>query len=90
MENQMIINALIAGLSAAFGFLLNRMWQAVRDLQNADKEIIKKVNAIEVLVAGDYVKQDKFDSMVDRLFKNLRRIEDKLDAKVDKKAFPGN
>jgi len=83
--NQTIINFLIAGFGAMFGFLLNRIWQAVRDLQDADKELVQKVNSIEVLVAGDYVKQDKFDGMIDRLFVKLGHIEDKLDGKADRK-----
>lgn len=67
------------------GFLLRSMWQAVRDLQSSDKQIVEKVNSIEVLVAGGYVKKDEFNSRLDAMFDKLDRIEDKLDRKEDKK-----
>lgn len=82
--SQTVINIFVAGLGALVGFLLNRVWQAVRDLQIADKDLVQKINDIEVLVAGDYVKQDKFDAMIDRLFAKLNVIEQKLDKKADR------
>lgn len=82
--DQTIINWLLSGFGALLGFLLNAMWQAVKDLQSADKELTKKLSEIEVLVAGAYVKKDEFASMSTALFAKLDRIEDKLDGKVDK------
>lgn len=82
--DQTIINWLLGGFGALIGFLLNAVWQAVKDLQAADKEIATKVSEIEVLVAGDYIKKDDFQSSMDALFKKLDKIEDKLDRKVDK------
>ena len=82
--DQTIINWLLAGFSALIGFLLNAVWQAVKDLQNADKVLADKVGSIEVLVAGDYVKKDEFMSQMNALFAKLDKIEDKLDKKVDK------
>jgi len=60
------------------------VWQAVKDLQKTDKELADKVNSIEVLVAGQYVRQDDFRRMSEAIFKKLDRIEDKLDGKADK------
>lgn len=37
--DQTIINWLLAGFGALIGFLLNAVWQAVKDLQNADKAL---------------------------------------------------
>jgi len=82
--DQTLINWLLGGFGALIGFLLNAVWQAVKDLQAADKEIATKVSEIEVLVAGDYIKKDDFQSSIDALFKKLDKIEDKLDRKVDK------
>ena len=81
---QTIINWLLAGFGALIGFLLNAVWQAVKDLQNADKVLAEKVGSIEVLVAGDYLRRDDFAHTVEALFKKLDKIEDKLDKKVDK------
>jgi hypothetical protein len=82
--DQVIINWLLAGFGALIGFLLNAVWQAVKDLQVADKELAGKVAEIEVLVAGAYVRKDEFTQSVNALFAKLDRIEDKLDKKVDK------
>ena len=82
--DQTIINWLLAGFSALIGFLLNAVWQAVKDLQAADKVLAEKVGNIEVLVAGAYVKKDEFTQSINALFAKLDKIEDKLDKKADK------
>lgn len=82
--DQGLINWLLAGFGTLIGFLLSAVWQAVKDLQDADKQLTDKVGRIEVLVAGDYVKRETFDRLSDALFTKLDRIENKLDGKVDK------
>jgi len=82
--DQTIINWLLAGFGALIGFLLNAVWQAVKDLQNADKQLVEKVSQIEVLVAGDYLRRDDFTHTIEALFKKLDKIEDKIDKKADK------
>lgn len=82
--DQTIINWLLAGFGALIGFLLKGLWQAVKDLQAADKVLAEKVGSIEVLVAGAYVKKDEFALQMNALFAKLDKIEDKLDKKVDK------
>lgn len=82
--DQTFINWLLGGFGTLIGFLLNAVWQAVKDLQTADKELTKKVSEIEVLVAGAYVKKDEFSTSVTALFAKLDRIEDKIDKKADK------
>ena len=82
--DQTIINWLLAGFGGLIGFLLNAVWQAVKDLQSADKSLAEKVGNIEVLVAGAYVKKDEFMHAISALFTKLDKIEDKIDKKVDK------
>ena len=82
--DQTIINWLLAGFGALIGFLLNAVWQAVKDLQAADKVLAEKVGNIEVLVVGAYVKKDEFTQSINALFAKLDKIEDKLDKKADK------
>lgn len=84
MVDQVIINWLLAGFGALIGFLLNAVWQAVKDLQTADTKLAAKVAEIEILVAGDYLRRDDFTHTVEALFKKLDKIEDKLDKKADK------
>jgi hypothetical protein len=82
--DQTIINWLLAGFGALIGFLLNAVWQAVKDLQAADKVLADKVGGIEVLVAGAYVKKDEFTDTVKAMFVKLDKIEDKIDRKADR------
>ena len=82
--NQELFNWLLGGLGTVLGFLLNSIWQAVKDLQRADKELSDKVAAIDVLVAGDYVRKDEMSQTINALFAKLDRIEDKIERKVDK------
>lgn len=82
--DQTIVNWMLAGFGGLIGFLLNAVWQAVKDLQAADKELTAKVSEIEVLVAGAYVKKEEFSTAVTALFAKLDRIEDKIDKKADK------
>ena len=81
---QNLINMLAAAVSVLFGWILKTVWDAVKDLQKADDELIDKVNRIEVLVAGEYVKRDEFRADIDRIFDKLDTIEKKLDGKADK------
>ena len=81
---QNLINALIAVVGSAFGWILKVIWDAVKELQAADDQLIEKVNRIEVLVAGEYVKREDFRADMDRLFDKLDAIDKKLDSKADK------
>lgn len=82
--DQVLINWMLGGFGALIGFMLNVIWQAVKDLQKNDKELADKVAHIEVLVAGSYVKYEQFDQLRQDLFSKLDRIEEKLAHKVDK------
>lgn len=82
--DQALVNWLLAGFGGLIGFLLNVVWQAVKDLQNADKVLAERVGEIEVLVAGSYITKTDFTQVTDAIFRKLDRIEDKLDGKADK------
>jgi len=82
--DQTLINWLLGGFGALIGFLLNAVWQAVKDLQTNDKEITEKVASIEVLVAGQYVHTTELERLSNALFAKLDKIEGKLDKKADK------
>lgn len=84
MMDQTVVNWVMGGFGALLGFLLKSVWQAVKDLQTADKALVDKVASIEVLVAGNYVRRDDFDRMAAAIFTKLDRIEDKMGSKADK------
>jgi len=81
---QELFNWLVAGISGLLGFFLRVMWSAVIDLQKADEEIVKKVNQMEVIVAGNYLTREDFNKFMERLYNKLETIEVKIDHKVDK------
>lgn len=82
--DQALVNWLLAGFGGLIGFLLNVVWQAVKDLQKADKVLAERVGEIEVLVAGSYITKTDFTQVTDAIFRKLDRIEDKLYGKADK------
>ena len=82
--NQELFNIIVGVAGALGGWWLKVMWEALKDLQTADKELMDKVSKIEVLVAGAYVKRDEFERTIMRLFEKLDHIDAKLDNKADK------
>ena len=66
------------------GWFLRIMWDTLMNLQAQDRELADKVARIEVLVAGEYVKKEDFDRVIERLFDKLDHIELKIDSKADK------
>lgn len=88
-----LLDALFGVILVGFGFLLNALWTAVRDLQKADTELASKVSQVEILVAGAYVKKDELASIVAALHARFDRFEsthvaalDRLSAKLEGKA----
>ena len=82
--DQTIFNVAISVSGFLGGWWLKVLWDAVKDLQLADKILVDKVNTIEILIAGTYMSKIDFDKIVAAIFAKLDKIEDKLDRKVDK------
>jgi len=84
MFDQTVFNYALALSGALGGWALKAVWDAVRDLQIADRALVDKVAMIEILVAGSYINKDDFHKTIAAIFVKLDRIEDKLDHKADK------
>ena len=84
MEFQDAFNVLMGFVMVIFGWFLRVAWDALNKLQEQDRELADKVARIEVLVAGEYVKKDDFERVIERLFDKLDHIEIKIDNKADK------
>lgn len=84
MPTQDIINAAIAICGALGGWWLKTIWEALSELQKADQMLAEKVSAIEVLVAGQYIRRDEFEKMATALFSKLDKIYERLESKADK------
>ena len=84
MDQQQMFNAVFAVAGALGGWWMKAMWESLKDLEKADRNLATTVSDLKVLVAGQYVKTDAFDKLTTAMFAKLDRIEDKLDHKVDK------
>lgn len=84
MDTQTIINIGIGLIGTLGGWVLNSLKGSIEALQRADTNLTAKVQNIEVLVAGQYVRRDDLDKLTSALFTKLDRIEVKIDGKADK------
>lgn len=76
MDWQIAFNMAFAVIGALGGWVLKVLHESLRDLQEADNKLANKVQAIEVLVAGQYVPRSELEQKLDVMFKKLDRIED--------------
>lgn len=81
---QSFLNWIFGIANLIIGFILKVIWDSYKDLKKADSALADKVNQIEVLVAGQYVKRDDFDRVANAIFAKLDKISDKLDSKADR------
>lgn len=81
---QSALNWVFGVANIILGAALKWIYDAHRDLRQADEKLTEKVNKIEVVVAGEYVKRDDFDKVANVLFAKLDKISEKLDQKADK------
>lgn len=84
MNYQDSFNLALALAAFLGGWVLNSVRDSVKALHQSDEHLASKVQAIEVLVAGQYVKRDDLDKHLTAIFHKLDRIEGKLDGKADK------
>ena len=84
MDMQVAFNIAVGLIAFLGGWVLNNLKSSIEGLQKADCDLTTKVQSIEVLVAGQYVKRDDLDKLTAALFAKLDKIEAKLDTKADK------
>ena len=83
-EYQVFFDVAVGVIGVLGGWVLNTVWGAVKDLQEADKELAEKVGQIEVLVAGRYVTRDEFNTVLNQMFTKLDNIRDLVSQKADR------
>ncbi len=84
MDTQQFINVMIGVTGVLGGWWMKAIWEAIKDLEKADKRLSDQVGDLKFMVAGGYVKTEQFAGLSTAIFTKLDRIEDKLDGKVDK------
>ena len=84
MDMQTSFNIAVGLIAFLGGWVLNSLRDSIQSLQKSDTELATKVQGIELLVAGSYVKRDDLDKLTVALFAKLDKIDAKLDGKADK------
>lgn len=82
MDYQVLFNIVLGAFSALVGWQMRNLYQSLKELSAADKELILKVSSLEVLVAGQYVTRSEFNNKIDAFFEKLDSIDTKLDARI--------
>lgn len=88
IDFQFAFNVLLGAFSMLAGWMLSNLTQSMRDLTRADERLAVKVQNIEVLVAGAYIKREEFDVKINAVFSKLDRIEEKISRRVE--GYPEN
>ena len=83
-DAQLIFNLVIGVVGTLGGWWLKVVWDALKDLQEADKALVEKVASIEVLVAGRYTTREEFDRNLNAVFVKIDRIYELLSQKADR------
>jgi CHASE3 domain sensor protein len=83
-DYQTLFNIVVGILGVIGGWMLNALWGALKDLQQADKELADKVAGIEVLVAGQYVTRKEYSDALNVINLKLDRIQQTLSEKADR------
>jgi len=84
MDQQTLFNAGFSAFMILLGWFMNSLKETMRSLQHSDEVLATKVQAIELLVAGSYVKKDELATHMNAIFAKLDKIDAKLDNKADK------
>ncbi len=84
MDIQLAFNIAIGLISFLGGWILNSLTKKLETQDVALISIRDKVQAIEVVMAGTYVKREDLEKVGDALLTKLEQISVKLDTKQDK------
>lgn len=76
---------IVAGIAGAFGgWILNNIWSQIKELQSADKEVVNRLSAVEILVAGTYVRRDELAAMNSTQNDEIRMLGSKIEHAYEK------
>ena len=84
MDIQTLLNIVFGLAGALCMWILNSLKDSLKSLHDSDSMLSEKVQKIELLVTGVYVKKDELDRIANALFAKLDKIDAKLDSKADK------
>jgi hypothetical protein len=84
MDYQTAFNIVLGGFSFLAGVLITNIWKEIKQLQANERENIKRIQQIEILVAGNYTTKEEFTRVMDKVFAKLDDIHQEMNKKADK------
>lgn len=85
-EFQLIFDGAVALLVFFALRALKTQDDSIKSAHKLSSELMVKLQAIEVLVAGNYITRPEFNKSIEAMFSKLDSISEKLDTKQDKTA----
>ena len=85
MAEAEIIDILFGIVLLGLGWWMRSLNESIRRLHQSDKDIMDRIQHVEVLVAGKYVTREEVNSQYLNLITKLESIDAKLTAKIDQK-----
>lgn len=79
-----VVQGLLTLVGVLLGWLIKGLFNSIAELKHADGNLAQSVTELRIALPERYVSKSDFVQMGDNIFEALRRIEDKLDRKVDK------
>lgn len=79
-----LIGILLIFIQFLLGWLVKGLYGDIKSLKERDLHMSDKMEQLALSIPTGYVAKADFKTLGDAIFDSLRRIEDKLDKKVDK------
>lgn len=84
MDTQTLINLAFTSLVGFAGIVYKGFVKRQEEQEGMIEKLHDRIHELDKLVAGDYVKRIEFDKNIEKLFKKLDDISDKLNSKADR------
>lgn len=86
MDYQVLFNIVLGALGSLVMVLITILHKKIDRLTEEDRELLLKVSALQILVAGQYVTRNEFDAKMEVMFKTFSAKLDSIDDKLERRA----
>lgn len=82
-QAQWALNAVGGLVIGGMSWWMNTMWAEIKELRKARHEQQGEIAKLQILVVGDYVRQETFNKSIQAVTDAVNRGFDKIDSKMD-------
>lgn len=75
MSYQEYFNIMLGLIAFLGGWWMKAIWQSIKELTATDNQLLMKVNAIEILIAGQYAKREEVEKINNSIVNKLEKLE---------------